>query len=198
MFWSIIAALGAILLVRQALRFHPGSGDFNRSILFAIGLTIAGPLALAANLARMALVSVTVHPGEGLRLSGGRRIVWAEMERIEYRGARFISDFSLVRLLLDLIRSLSGLVVGGFRGPIRLVLLLLMILISLLIPLAAFVSGVLFPVFFLLSPWQPRIVVALKSGERVAWRDLRHEADFVSLVDRGIRNDEIAGERAID
>ena len=184
--WSIVASVAAALLFRRL----PAPA----SLLAPAALVIVGPLALGAHLLRMALVSVTVLPGEGLLLSGRRRIAWPDIDRVEYKGARFVSDFALVRLLLDLVRSISGLVVGGVHGPIRLLLMLLMVALSLLIPPAAFVSGVFFPVFFLLSPWQPRIVLMLKSGERVAYRDLRHEGNFVAMVQRGLRQGELQGE----
>ncbi len=197
--WSLIASVAAVILFKNALERLYSTEDSRRLLLLsAAALVVVGPLAFVAHLLRMALVSVTILPGEGLLLSGRRRIGWSEIDRVEYHGARYISDFVLVRLLLDLIRSISGLVTGGLHGPVRLMLLLLMVGVSLLIPPAAFVSGVLFPVFFLLSPWQPRIVLLLKGGERLAWRDLRHEADFVALVERGIRSAGVAGDGPIE
>jgi hypothetical protein len=51
----------------------------------------------------------------------------------------------------------------------------------------AVVSGVILPVMLLLSPLEPRILVHLKRGSPLVWRDLQHEADFVHGVERGLR-----------
>ncbi|HLF93449.1 MAG TPA: hypothetical protein VJB14_08300 [Planctomycetota bacterium] len=176
--WSLTAAAGA-----AASWSHSERPAFR---LLAAALLLLGPLAFIAHLVRMAVVKVIVHPVEGLLLSGGRRVAWEEIERVEYHGARAIPDYALARILMDLLRSLSGMLAGGIHGMAWLLLLLLLIGVACLLPLAAFASGVLFPVFVLLSPWQPRVAIFLKDGGRLAWRDLRHEADFVHLVERGL------------
>ena len=180
--WSLTAAAGAAFSWRHAGRL-PGEDARLAFQLLAGALLLLGPLAFIAHLVRMAVVAVIVHPVEGLLLSGGRRVAWEEIERVEYQGARAIPDYALARILMDLLRSLSGMLAAGNYG---LLIILLLIGVACLLPLAAFASGVLFPVFVLLSPWQPRVAIFLKDGGRLAWRDLRHEADFVHLVERGL------------
>jgi hypothetical protein len=51
----------------------------------------------------------------------------------------------------------------------------------------ALLSGICLPVILLLSPWQPRVVVRLKDGRTLVWRDLTKESDFVHLIEAGLR-----------
>jgi hypothetical protein len=173
--WAAVATTAGVILERRG---HPE---------IALALFVLGPAAFAAQVLRMLAVRVTVDPEAGLLLPGGRRVPWSEIEDVGFRGARFAPDMLLVRALLAGAGVLAEEIHGiGLMGIVHLAGLAL---VGCLIAVTAFVSGILFPVLILLSPWEPRVVVRLRNGERRIWRDLRREADFVHRVEAGLRRE---------
>lgn len=171
--WAVAASVAAWLLRRHAPDREPCPE-------IATALLVLGPLAFAAQFVRMLLVRVTVDPPRGLVLSGGRLVPWSEIEGVELRGARFVPDQAVTRALLGAVRALAEGIHG--IGLMDVLSLAAIAALGCLIALVTFLSGILFPVLFLLSPWEPRVVLRLRNGSRLVWRDLVREADFVHRV----------------
>jgi len=182
--WASAATAAGWIVLRQASR-GAGSPEDDRLLAAAVALFVLGPLAFLAQVLRVALVRVTVDPGAGLRLPRGRFVPWDEIEGVDFAGLRMADDRTLIRFLLDVIRGLSsGITEAGLWAALH---ILLIGAVACLVLAVAFVSGVCLPVFLLLSPWQPRVVVRLKNGRSLVWRDLTREADFVHRVKAGLK-----------
>jgi len=186
--WAVTATVGGIFLLTHQPQVAKLSD--NLPILsIAIALLVLGPLAFGAQLLRTVLVSVTVDPKSGLVLRGGRTVPWGEIDSVEYAGLHFVSDHGIILFLLDIVRTLSdfGAAYGFWGGLMALMRVGLIAVVGALILCVALVSGILLPVMLLLSPWEPRVVVRTKNGGVLTWRDLRHAADFVHFVEKGMR-----------
>ena len=178
--WCLLALVGAVLALRAA-----GISDGQHRVglrWVAIVFIAFGPVAFLVHLIRFALVKVTVVPDRGLVLSGRHNIAWAQIESVEERGMRLAFASDVIRGLLEMVTSVSA----AFMGPKAWILkLTAVVVLGVLILAVALVSGVLFPVLLLLSPWQPRVIVRLRDGSRLVWRDLTRETRFVDLVRKG-------------
>jgi len=194
--WAVTATAAGVVLLKHPPRIA-GVPDRFPVIGLAIAFLVLGPLAFGAQLLRTILVSVTVDPRSGLVLRGGRSVPWDDIESVEFAGLHFVSDQGVIRFLLDIIRSLSHwtLIYGLWGGLMALLRIGLIAAVGVLIALVGILSGILLPVFLLLSPWEPRVIIRTKDGALLAWRDLIGEADFVHRVEMGLRR-ATAGGRA--
>jgi hypothetical protein len=181
--WALATTLAGYLVLRCA-RHHPGTAHASGAMGVSSALFVVGPLAFLAQLFRVLLVWVTVNPNSGLFMPRGRQIPWADIREVRYSGVRWVHDQALMHFLLDIIRSLTSRLPVGVMGLFRIALAAP---IAALILIIAFVSGICLPVIFLFSPWQPRVILRLRDGQPVVWRDLTREADFVHYVEAGIR-----------
>jgi hypothetical protein len=186
--WASAAAVAAFLLLTRD-RVPAALGDPKLRFGVALALLVLGPLAFGAQLLRTFLVKVTIDPSSGLVLRSGAVVPWSEIENVQYAGFRLLSGAGVFVFLLDIVRSsISQSRVFGLWGALlMLVRIAFMAVIGGLMAGFAVVSGVILPVMLLLSPLEPRILVHLKRGSPLVWRDLQHEADFVHGVERGLR-----------
>jgi len=176
--WSVLCIVACVF----AYDFLP-AGTATRPLVVALAV-LFGPVAFLAQLARWTLGGVTVDPRSGLRLSAGRLIPWSEMAGVDEAGVRFVFDSAPARGLMEVIRT-----VGERTTSRTAVLHLFAIAVLGLVMLALWLVGaVLVPVMLLLSPFQHRVEVRLKSGRRIAWRDLIGEARFVRRVRNVLRD----------
>jgi hypothetical protein len=174
--WTLIAVVGAVVAERHALLLP--RDDQHRWVYHLLfwGCMILGPLAFLAHFVRSRLTNVTVAPDQGLILSGGQRISWGSIRSVDHHASPLKGSRPL-----DSISDVGDAPWGclAFSGEGCILGLGLM---------AAFmiIYYVLFPVLCLLSPWSPRVVVHLRSGEDLVFRDLEGDADFVSMVRQGV------------
>lgn len=173
-FWTLIAVGGAYFAEHHALVLPPH--DPRRWVFHLVfwGCMVLGPLAFGAHLLRRALISVTVSREQGLILSNGRRVAWASIQSVDQRTAPFRGG-------LNLGDSTDALPWGCFwvGGEGCIWGLALMAAFAIL-------YYVFLPVLALLSPWQPRVVVRLRDGESLVFRDLEEADEFVGSVRDGI------------
>lgn len=180
--WCGMAVVVGILLLR---RLAPEGPERAAALWAAAALVGVGPLAFVAQLARFCWGHVTIVPRAGLRPAGGRIVAWEEIESVEPEGIRLAFDRDLTAALLDFAR-----VIGGRLSSNLLLLgaqVALMAAFALLALAVVIVSGVLAPVLVVLSPWQQRVVVTLRGGGRLVYRDLLGEARFVHRLKAELR-----------
>jgi hypothetical protein len=176
---------GATLLpyaVWCAVSTLAGAVVLEGSLAVALSFFIAGPLAFVLQLFRAERDAVTVDPAVGLILADGTVIEWGQVLGVKERGIRHVFGTELYYRSIDAIGALWATTTPRFAGysvlgTVGFVLVMLVY---------AFATGVLVPVMLLLSPWQHRVVVTLRSGERLEWRDLRKPGSFVRRVRAGI------------
>jgi hypothetical protein len=111
---------------------------------------------------------VTVSREEGLILSSGRRVAWGSIQSVDQHAAPFRGG-------IDWGNNSSSLPWGCLWG--------LAIVAAL-----AILYYVFLPVLALLSPWQPRVIVGLRDGEDLVFRDLESDDEFVRGVRDGIES----------
>jgi hypothetical protein len=172
--WTLIAVGGAYLAEHHA-RFLPPD-DPRRWTFHLIfwGCMVIGPLAFGAHFLRRTLTSVTVSPDQGLILSNGRQVRWESIQSVDQRAAPFRGGLNLGDAG-DTV-PWGCLWVGG-EGCIW----------GLAIVAALAIAYYVFlPVLILLSPWQPRVVVRLRDGEDLVFRDLEEDDDFARRIRLGI------------
>ena len=162
--WTATLLVAGILFERHALRGAENPWVFH--VLFTACLVL-GPVAFIAHLVRRHLVWVEIIE-EGLRLSGRRTIPWDAIEKIERRRGPFMTRGSIE----DLSDS-GGCLDLGPEG-------------CLWVPVIIVAGGIIYfiflPVLSLLSPWHPRVVLHLKDGSRIVYRDLDDDENFHRLV----------------
>lgn len=173
-FWTLIAVAGAVFAERHALLLpRDDRGRWLYHLLFW-GCIILGPLAFLAHFARSRLTHVTLDPAEGLALSGGRRIPWSAIRTVDHRAAPFKGGGPL-----DALSGVDGSGCFWIAGEGCFWGLAIVAVISI-------VYYIFFPVLHLLSPWHPRVVVHLKDGERLIFRDLEDDGEFAAGVRRAL------------
>jgi hypothetical protein len=172
--WTLIAVGGAYVAEHHA-RFLPPD-DPRRWTFHLIfwGCMVIGPLAFGAHLLRRALTSVTVSPDRGLILSSGRTVGWGSIQSVDQRAAPFRGGLNLGGAGDSL--PWGCLWVGG-EGCIWGLAIVAVLAIA---------YYVFLPVLILLSPWQPRVVVRLRNGEDLVFRDLEGDDEFVHSLRDGI------------
>ena len=174
--WTVFAVGGAWLAERHALlmpRDDPGRWVYH---LLFWGCIVLGPLAFAAHFLRSRLTHVTVSPEQGLILSGGRRIPWSAIRTVDHRAAPFKGGGPL-GALSDGDMPTAGCFLAAGEGCLWGLAI---------IAAVSILYYILFPVLCLLSPWHPRVVVHLEDGDRLVFRDLEEDEDFVHEVKMGI------------
>ena len=172
-FWTLIAVGGAVFAEHHALLLP--RDDRHRWVYHALfwGCMVLGPMAFLAHFLRSRLTHVTVSPGQGLLLSGGRQVPWSAIRSLDHRAAP-LKGGSPLSTLEDASGVPSGCIwLGAGQGCVWGLVIL---------AAAGILYYVFFPVLCLLSPWHPRVVVHLKDGERLIFRDLEGDADFVRSV----------------
>ncbi len=167
--WTLMIGAAAILLERHALQLARGTEARWMFQLLVTACVILGPVAFIAHVARRVLVSVTVTEA-GLELTRGRRIPWNAVAQVDHRAAPFRGG-----------KSLEG--IGNIGSGCELLCWGEGCLIGLaLVAVLAIGYWILLPVFSLLSPWHSRVIIHLKDGDRMVFRDLDDDAEFVALV----------------
>lgn len=182
--WTLVAVGGAYFAEHHALLLPRDDPDRWVFHLIFWGCIVLGPLAFLAHFLRSRLTHVTVSPDEGLVLSSGRRIPWAAIRSVDHRAAPFKGSGPL-----DAVSGIDGaggcLWISGegcFWGLV-------------IVAAVSIVYYIFFPVLCLLSPWHPRVVVHLKDGERLIFRDLEDDDGFVDAIRRGNGTDVRASNR---
>lgn len=171
LFWTLLAMSGAYFAESRALHLPRRNPDRWIYTLIAGACVVMGPLAFTAHFLRSRHTCVTVSKEEGLILSRGRRIPWAAIRSVDYRSSPFLGGRPIEKGF--------GIPKGLFRAHWSRASFTLEVAILVLLLIIYFVF---LPVLFLLSPWHPRVIVHLTDGDRVVFRDLEDDHDFVSLV----------------
>ncbi len=172
--WTVIVAVAAYFIEKHALKLPRGTEQrWMWQLLFAACIVL-GPLSFAAHLLRRLLISVRVDPHAGLVLNERTTVPWREIESIEHRAPPF-RPWKL---------GAAGEAMSGFEGCAWVgvaapegCLVAFVVLLILGIAYAVFL-----PVLSLFSPWHPRVVIRLKDGQRIVFRDIAHDDEFVDLV----------------
>jgi hypothetical protein len=170
--WTLLVVVAAVLFERLALELPRGT---EKRWLFQILVTacvVLGPLSLLAHLARCHFVRIGVG-AEGLELARGRRIPFNAIQGIDYRAAPFRGGGSLDASTLGDIGN--GCAAFSYVGEGCILGLALGILLGIS-------YWIFLPVLTLFSPWHARVIVHLKDGDRLVFRDLENDAEFVSLL----------------
>ena len=175
-FWTLLVGLLAFFVERHALELPKGSSERWAWQLGFFACILMGPVALTVSAIRRFTVRVTVDPARGL-LIRDRLIRWQDISRIEYRTGPFRRGKGGGPLA-----ELTGLEVaegclwsGAGCGWIGVALIGAVCAVALL-------YYVLLPVFFLFSPWHARVIVHLKNGGRLIYRDLEDDVEFVKMT----------------
>lgn len=168
--WNLIASLIVFGLLSSAadIRSH---GD--RWTLYGTAgvLLLMGPVALLAYLIRYWTVRIDLN-SEGLILSKRHLVEWDEIRGVELRGSR---------------PGVWNPMLSGFGerfGCWSILIIKVVIVIVFVILVAWLLRSVLFPVLVLYSPWQSRVVIELRDGTRLVYRDLEDADLFVDEVRR--------------
>lgn len=174
--WTILAVVGAVLAERHALLMP--RDDANRWVYHVLfwGCIVLGPLAFLAHFLRSRLTDVTVSPGQGLILSSGRQVSSSSIRSVDHRAAPLRGGRPL-----DSLSGFGDAPLGclWFSGEGCAWGLAIVAVIGVF-------YYIFFPVLCLLSPWHPRVVVHLRDGEELVFRDLEGDAEFVTMVRREI------------
>lgn len=163
-FAMVLFGLPAILLGRELLgRTAPPDGRLGSAALL-VGLLMLGPVPFLVQLLRR-WRWIRIDPDRGLVTSAGRLVPWEAVLEVEHRRAPFRRSNAGA----DALRG------AGFREAYA---------IGCFYVLLMFLGWVVLPVLGLLSPWHARVVVRLKSGERLVYRDLENDEHFKHVVNR--------------
>ncbi len=171
--WTVLVVIVAFFLERHALDLPRGSGERWLFQLLVTACVVLGPLAFAAHLARRLLLPVTVTD-DGLLLSRGGVIPYDAILSIEhragpFRGGRRLSDSD----------AFAGVGEGCLWVPVAGEGCLIGLAV---IAFLAIGYWILLPVMSLFSPWHARVILHLADGDRVVFRDLDDDDEFVATV----------------
>jgi len=151
--WAALTGASAGFLIQHALRLGGEPEAKTMAWLLAVISILVGPVPFFIHFVRLCLVWVSVEEG-GLLLSNGRAINWHEVRSVEQKD-------------------------GAFKGLLRPNPLIFLLSAG----SCALVYYVILPAVALLTPWHPRVIVTLTSGETLVFRDLMNATTFVREVD---------------
>lgn len=157
-FWAVLTGISAGLLIHLLLNPPAGFEARGLALLMTVFAILFGPVAFFVHLIRFCVVWVSIDPKQGLRFSSGRTVPWEEIRSVEHKAA-------------------------AFKGLLRPSLSMFLISMG----CWAVIYFVVLPSFALFTPWHTRVIVGLKSGERVILRDLGSADNFAAELSREIQ-----------
>jgi hypothetical protein len=151
--WALMTGGASFLAVNYGLDRVSDSHARSMAFLMAGVGILFGPVAFIAHFLRHCFVWVRIDPPLGLSFSGGRLISWNDIRSVELKE-------------------------GAFRGLLRVNPILLLLTAGCF----AIFYCVVLPSFALFTPWHRRVIVLLRSGEKIVLRDLGQADEFTAEV----------------
>lgn len=185
--WTLLVGVTAFFVERHALGLPRGSGERWIAQLIFAACMVLGPAVFVAHLVRRARISVAVDPACGLVLSGRKTIPWEAIDRVERRAGPFRGGNIFARFGRKGGEDRTGAAMIGadaaFEGCFWGAIAPEGCAIGLaLVAVFGLIWVVFLPVLSLLSPWHARVILHLKGGERIIYRDLEQDEEFAERV----------------
>jgi hypothetical protein len=173
--WTLIAVALGFWSESHAQALPPDDSSRWPFHLFFAASLVLGPLTFLAHALRRLRVSVTLSGINGLVLNGRTPIPWRMVRSVERRPGAFRQTY----ILQGFADPDGAGALANCLGPAAIPVLVILTLLALL-----YFS--LLPALSLLSPWHPRVTVTLADGQRLVYRDLEDDEEFVRRVERGM------------
>jgi hypothetical protein len=161
----MIFGLLAVSLTWRAIDISPDEPDRRLSLAWAALCFILGPVPCAVQLIRRRFLWVSLDADQGLITPRGEVIPWGAIESVEMRSGLF-------QFRRPYSPSIGWLALAGCTGCQGVLLLLVF---------GAF-RIIFLPVISVLSPWHARVIIRLRDGHVLVYRDLEDDDDFVHRI----------------